>query len=92
MKWIEQQRPSSVLSNSGGLISVGTHPGDHQNQGVGGRSSKLSSPSSSTSVVSIPDETLAQLTVKELNKKVQNLSRDEVVALKQRRRTLKNRG
>ena len=40
----------------------------------------------------IPDETLAHLTVKELNKRVSNLARDEVVALKQRRRTLKNRG
>jgi len=38
----------------------------------------------------IPDNTLAQLTVKELNKK--NLGREEVIALKQRRRTLKNRG
>ena len=40
----------------------------------------------------IQDETLAHLTVKELNKRVSNLSRDEVVAHKQRRRTLKNRG
>ena len=40
----------------------------------------------------IPDETLAQLSVKELNKRVQNLARDDIVALKQRRRTLKNRG
>eukprot|EP00092_Neocalanus_flemingeri_P023400 GFUD01025371.1.p1 GENE.GFUD01025371.1~~GFUD01025371.1.p1 ORF type:complete len:263 (+),score=42.52 GFUD01025371.1:352-1140(+) len=38
----------------------------------------------------IPDSTLAQLTVKELNKR--NLGREEVIALKQRRRTLKNRG
>jgi len=41
----------------------------------------------------IPDHTLAQLTVKELNKRVsQNLGREDVIALKQRRRTLKNRG
>ena len=40
----------------------------------------------------IPDETLAQLSVKELNKRVQNFPREDVVALKQRRRTLKNRG
>ncbi len=40
----------------------------------------------------IADDNLAQMTVKELNKRVQNLSRDQVVALKQRRRTLKNRG
>ena len=42
----------------------------------------------------IPDNTLARLTVKELNMKMKNLSlgRDEMVTLKQRRRTLKNRG
>lgn len=65
------------------------------------KSKKLMSPgaqsqgaSSANSVASdlIPDETLQHLTVKELNKRVQNLPRDEVVALKQRRRTLKNRG
>ena len=57
------------------------------------RSSKLHSPlSQTTESTVIPDDTLSMLTVKELNKRVQNLSRDEVVALKQRRRTLKNRG
>ena len=40
----------------------------------------------------IPDKTLAKLTVKELKKKMQNLGTEEVTALKQRRRTLKNRG
>ena len=56
-------------------------------------SSKLHSPlSASTESAVIPDDTLSMLTVKELNKRVQNLTRDEVVALKQRRRTLKNRG
>jgi len=40
----------------------------------------------------IPDSTLAQLSVKELNKRVQNLQKEEIMALKQRRRTLKNRG
>ena len=40
----------------------------------------------------IPDNTLAQLTVKELDKEVENLGREKVRALKQRRRTLKNRG
>ena len=60
-------------------------PGGHST--AGGSTSGLSMASDV-----IPDETLAHLTVKELNKRVQNLARDEVVALKQRRRTLKNRG
>ena len=60
-------------------------PGAHST--AGGSTSGLSMASDV-----IPDETLAHLTVKELNKRVQNLARDEVVALKQRRRTLKNRG
>ena len=40
----------------------------------------------------IPDKTLAKLTVKQLKKLMQNLGTEEVKALKQRRRTLKNRG
>ena len=40
----------------------------------------------------IPDSTLARLTVKELKKSVEYLGREEVAALKVRRRTLKNRG
>ena len=40
----------------------------------------------------IKDEELQDLSVKDLNKRVSNLNREEIVALKQRRRTLKNRG
>ena len=40
----------------------------------------------------IPDKALAKLTVKQLKKLMQNLGTEEVKALKQRRRTLKNRG
>ena len=43
-------------------------------------------------LIYIPDEELAELTVKELNKKVQNLPRDKIRKLKEKRRTLKNRG
>ena len=87
-------------NTTGGIVGVGALSGGGQGYK---KSKKLCSPGAhsnaggSTSGLSmasdvIPDETLAHLTVKELNKRVQNLARDEVVALKQRRRTLKNRG
>lgn len=40
----------------------------------------------------IGDDMLITLTVRELNKKLHGCSRDEIVRLKQKRRTLKNRG
>jgi len=40
----------------------------------------------------IPDEQLITLTVRELNKRVHGYPREEVARLKQKRRTLKNRG
>eukprot|EP00094_Tigriopus_californicus_P008032 TCALIF_07732-PA protein Name:"Similar to MAFK Transcription factor MafK (Gallus gallus)" AED:0.09 eAED:0.09 QI:0/0.66/0.5/1/0.33/0.5/4/828/385 len=78
MKWMEQSRPGSAMSNTG----------SGKMKGVGSRS-LLYEPMASDC---IPDDQLAQLSVKELNKRVQNLTRDDIVKLKQRRRTLKNRG
>ena len=100
-KWIDGGRPASnsgdhIIIGSSGASGGGSSNGSNGGGGGGRRSTKLlCSPNNGANTVPselIPDEQLAQLTVKELNKRVQNLARDEVVALKQRRRTLKNRG
>lgn len=55
-------------------------------------SSTSSSSGSSNSDKLIEDELLTTLTVRELNKRLHGCPREEVVRLKQKRRTLKNRG
>ena len=89
MKWMEA-RPDSALSEGEDLGEC-HGGGGGRGHGPGGRGQDLNFDIGPPSDY-IADETLAQLTVKELNKRVQNLSRDEIVKLKQRRRTLKNRG
>ena len=86
VKWLDQARPGSAMSDAAGGCVSGSSGG-----GVGSGKVLKYSPSSSSQDL-IPDDTLANLSVKELNKRVQNYPREEIVALKQRRRTLKNRG
>ena len=73
-------RPSSAMSSQSKLCSPSSGVGDNCSS-VGGTQSDY-----------IKDEELQQLSVKDLNKRVSNLPREDIVALKQRRRTLKNRG
>ncbi len=98
-KWLQQQqqqhlvdpppRSDSVLSGGSGSGNDLHHLRHHHT--LNGRKKFPLSTNPDTSEI-IADETLASLTVKELNKRVQNLPREKVVELKQRRRTLKNRG
>ena len=74
-------RPSSAMSSQSKLCSPNSGIGGGDTGSLIGAQSEY-----------IKDEELQQLSVKDLNKRVSNLPREDIVALKQRRRTLKNRG
>ncbi|XP_023349110.1 uncharacterized protein LOC111717881 [Eurytemora carolleeae] len=86
---IEAQGRPRGLPWSGGQ----NHPKWDEREEIESRGKPIKEQTSPSTI--IPDTALAHLSVKELNKRVwqvQNLGREEVIALKQRRRTLKNRG
>lgn len=77
----------STQSSYSQQSSVGLHvPSHHSHHHNGG---KLLSPASQED---LNDEQLIHLSVRELNKKLHGCGRDEIQRLKQKRRTLKNRG
>ena len=80
--------------------SATLHPGNnsrHLQESCSQSSSDSSSPNkpsrrSSPSTIQVPDEVLLSLSVRDLNKQLHGLPREQVARVKQKRRTLKNRG
>nr|CAI5825298.1 unnamed protein product [Callosobruchus analis] len=79
---MHQTRPQSVCSKTSGM--------SHRMS----RSAGYSTAASTTCLdeIGISDELLTKISVRDLNKRLHGLPRDEITKVKQKRRTLKNRG
>lgn len=82
---IQNNRPMSVNSTRSSTNSPRASSGVYSNS-----SGSLNSIGNGDDIIN--DELLTTLTVRELNKRLHGCPREEVVRLKQKRRTLKNRG
>lgn len=81
------QHLSSPVPNGGGIKNHHHHHHHHLGQGP-----SSNSPCSTDEITGLSDELLIHLSVRELNKRLHGFPRDEIQRMKQKRRTLKNRG
>lgn len=84
------QRQMSQHQNRPLSVSSGSVMSPVSSRGGGGSSAYTRSGGSSDDLIN--DALLLQLPVRDLNKRLQGISKEEIARLKQKRRTLKNRG
>ena len=84
---VPQNPPHLNSPSNGGIKSHHHHHHIHHGQGPSSHS-----PCSTDDITGLSDELLINLSVRELNKRLHGFPRDEIQRMKQKRRTLKNRG